>query len=111
MVIDVSGSMAADQKMTNAIKGALAFIDATNKNDILRVFKFSNGFSPVRNDAWPLTQTLGPIRQELKSLVSVLSPGGGTSLYDATVAGYNELLSLRSADQNSGIRRNYGCVF
>jgi len=87
VVMDISGSMGANNKITTARDSLGQFIRQLDGKDRLQVIIFSSDITELT----PLTE-LGPKRDEVLRHVSGLIEGGETRLYDATLQAYNNLL-------------------
>jgi Ca-activated chloride channel family protein len=87
VVMDISGSMAANNKIATARDSLGQFIRQLDGADRLQVMVFSNDISELT----PLTE-LGPKRDDVLRRVSGLIEGGETRLYDATLQAYTNLL-------------------
>lgn len=88
VVIDRSGSMAAEDKLSFVQQGVSLLIDELKTEDTLTVIAFDSQvqtlFGPMRmGDA---------DRAELKRKVNALYPGGSTNIYDALKRGYDAAL-------------------
>ncbi|MCB9662562.1 MAG: VWA domain-containing protein [Alphaproteobacteria bacterium] len=79
LALDVSGSMAGDGKLDQAVRAARHVARALRPQDRLTVVTFSNAASVLAADA--------PGRSVLRALDGLL-PGGGTNLYDGLDAAF-----------------------
>jgi Ca-activated chloride channel family protein len=93
VVMDISGSMAANNKIATARDSLGQFIRQLDGADRLQVLVFSSDISELT----PLTE-LGPKRDDVLRRVSGLIEGGETSLYDSTLQAYQAL--LQNGDPN-----------
>lgn len=97
LVVDTSGSMAGP-KIQNARLAAQSFLENVADGDIVSVFAFANGVSPLA----PPTVVGPATRNRLMQSVSLLRAGGGTNLHggvDAAIA------SAGSAPATHPVRR------
>jgi Ca-activated chloride channel family protein len=90
LVVDVSGSMQADNKLEQAKQGLQVFLKQLSPRDRVGLIYFDDGIhtghpiAPFKTD-----------HAALKSLVGDLQPGGSTALYDAASAGYAAVDALK----------------
>ncbi len=96
LVIDRSGSMAADSKMQAARDAANFYIDVTRNSDGLALVPFDHNVNPAPFAMQSVDIT---VRTNAHNFVNALSPGGATSIGD----GMNEAVNQRngSATGNS----------
>jgi Ca-activated chloride channel family protein len=87
VVMDTSGSMGENNKITTARDSLGQFIRQLDGKDRLQIVVFNSDITELT----PLTE-LGPKRDEVLRHVSGLIEGGETRLYDATLQAYNNLL-------------------
>jgi Ca-activated chloride channel homolog len=87
VVMDISGSMATNNKIAMARDSLGQFIRQLDGKDRLQVLVFSSDIAELS----PLTE-LGPKRDDVLRRVSGLIEGGETRLYDATRQAYTDLL-------------------
>jgi len=78
LVMDVSGSMSDDGKIAGAREGAKAFVDQLDDNSTLSLVIFDDHIKTVFDNT-----LVGPNRDKIKRQIDLLTPGGGTALYDA----------------------------
>jgi Ca-activated chloride channel family protein len=78
IVIDQSGSMQDDNKMNGVHDGASAFIDSLDANDTVSLISFDNQIYPILSNV-----TVGTSKDQIKTKIQGLQPGGGTALFDA----------------------------
>jgi Ca-activated chloride channel family protein len=101
IVFDKSGSMADDGKITYAVKGAQEFVRRMEPQDTLIWMPFDDQiYTPVRGRA-------SEIAEQLISVIGGTPAEGGTALYDAVLAAYGELSTIR---QTEGDALRYGIV-
>lgn len=90
LVVDVSGSMNDEDRIGQARRGLLTFLDQLSPRDRVGLMTFSGS-----------TRTVEPIGlfadngAALRSHVSELFADGDTALYDATIAGWETVDALR----------------
>jgi tight adherence protein C len=83
LAIDVSGSMADQNKLTQAQSSAKAFTEQIRPIDKVAVVSFA--------DVVDVPQSLTADRKLLARSIDLLSAGGNTSLYDAVAQGLTQL--------------------
>ena len=89
VVIDRSGSMAGQEKMTDAKQAASAFVDFLNNGDEVGVVSFASSAGVD----YPLTTiNSSGIRTEAKKAIDALDPSGTTALGSGLLYGYNQLV-------------------
>jgi Ca-activated chloride channel family protein len=93
LVIDVSGSMNENGRIQNARLGAQELVRLLGEQDWFRLVPFNNAVFPT-----PPAAAIGPGRDKMLRDVGSLIANGGTALYDAIVAAYDE--QLKTADAN-----------
>ncbi len=86
VVMDISGSMRGD-KITSARSSLMQFIEKLDDQDRLRIDLFNDQLTTLT----PLTP-LGDKRQQVIDSVSGIFEQNNTSLYDATLKAYQDLL-------------------
>lgn len=109
LVIDTSGSMDTDNRISFARRGATTFINQMYPQDYLRVLRFSSTSSELTNSAWGTNRTISRIRQDMLDMVSSLSASGATSLYDSVYTGWQMAQTELNNQNNNGSipRRNF----
>ena len=95
LVMDVSGSMNENGRMTSARAGAQEFVKMLGDEDTFRLVPFNSAVMPAAPAA-PLVK----IRAQSMAAVGSLIPGGGTALYDAINAAFDEQLENRAANKD-----------
>ena len=101
IVFDKSGSMADSGKITYAVKGAQEFVKRMEPTDTLLWMPFdSQIYAPVSG----LKSQIG---EQLISVIGGTPAEGGTALYDAVLAAYDELSKIRATEGDS---LRYGIV-
>ncbi|MCB0133695.1 MAG: VWA domain-containing protein, partial [Caldilineaceae bacterium] len=111
LVIDQSGSMGDDDKMSGAIRAAQGYMDFLNVGrDRLGIIVFSDWSLPLA----PLDVVTDSGRAVLRGLLGALFPLAGTEFYAATIEGVKQLegvsgrrvvLALTDGRDNSGQAR------
>ncbi|HEX6653304.1 MAG TPA: substrate-binding domain-containing protein [Thermoleophilaceae bacterium] len=96
LVVDVSGSMEQENRLTKAKDGLGVFFDEAAPNDRLGLTSFSDVIKPLV----PVEGRFHSVEQELRATVQTLSADGGTSVYDATA---DALKAVRSLDDDTRI--------
>jgi Ca-activated chloride channel family protein len=96
LVVDVSGSMEQESRLTNAKNGLGVFFDEVAPNDRLGLTSFSDQIKTLV----PVQGRFHSVEQELRATVQTLSADGGTSVYDATA---DALKAVRSLDDETRI--------
>ena len=86
LLVDASGSMRLDDRMTRAREGADQFVQAVEPEDRLIVRWFDD---TVHGDPKPVSD-----RRAARESLRGIAPGGGTALYDALFATARGLLEL-----------------
>jgi Ca-activated chloride channel family protein len=92
LVLDTSGSMREDNKLTNAKAGAKQLVSLLSDKDDFSLLQFSNSATWASTD-----QALGVSRNSSTTAIDSLFSGGGTALYDAVGQAYSHL-EQRPAD-------------
>jgi Ca-activated chloride channel family protein len=90
LVVDVSGSMQENNRIASARLGAQELIKMLADSDSFRLVPFNNRVFPA-GPAQPLSAIRAKAAQQAASLI----PDGGTALYDAISAAYDEALGAR----------------
>jgi Ca-activated chloride channel family protein len=86
LVIDISGSMKADNKIAGAREGAKAFVDLLDEKDTLTLIVFAD-----RQDILFQNVNVGQNRAEIKKKLDLLLPRGGTALFDSIGAAFDKM--------------------
>ncbi|MEZ4865757.1 MAG: VWA domain-containing protein [Caldilineaceae bacterium] len=89
LVIDRSGSMAADSKLQAARDAANFYVDITRNNDGIAVVPFDHNVNPA---AFPMKLVDLFVRTDAHTYINALNPGGATSIGD----GMNEAVNQRN---------------
>lgn len=93
VLVDTSGSMAADNKIEQARLALLRFVDLLGDNNRLQITTFSREIA-TRSPLSPL----GEKRSEVEAIINSLQPDGPTPLHDATMQVYENLKASGTAD-------------
>ncbi|NJN66832.1 MAG: transporter substrate-binding domain-containing protein [Chloroflexaceae bacterium] len=93
VLVDTSGSMAADSKIEQARLALHRFVDLLGDKDRLQITTFSHDIATLS----PLSP-LGEKRSEVEAIINSLQPDGPTPLHDATMQVYENLKTSGSAD-------------
>jgi Ca-activated chloride channel family protein len=93
LVLDTSGSMAAEGKMQNAKVGARQLVELLDEGDTFSFLPFSSELHWSGQDV-----SVKQGRQQLLQQIDSLFPGGGTALYDSIDAAYQRLAAEPSPD-------------
>jgi Ca-activated chloride channel family protein len=93
LVLDTSGSMSEEGKMTSAKEGAKQLVELLDDGDTFSFLPFSSELHWTQQDASIKTQ-------RAESLVNIdsLFASGGTALYDSIDAGYQHLAAAKNSD-------------
>ena len=86
VVTDVSGSMAANNKIAGVRTALANFADLLNPNDRIELITFSSTAT--------VTLSMEPVqdaRATMKQIARGLMPGGATTLYDTTLLAFKEM--------------------
>jgi Ca-activated chloride channel family protein len=83
LVLDTSGSMSDNDRLTNAKIAAKSFLDNMGNRDLFTLISFSDAVKPPQGP-FPL----GSDRQKAVGSIDRLIPGGETALYDAVEKAY-----------------------
>jgi Ca-activated chloride channel family protein len=98
LVLDTSGSMNDENRLVRAKEGLGVFLRQVGKQDSVGLTTFDREVHPQIEIA-----PLPDIRDELKQRISDLSADGGTSFYDAALAGFETVRELRDADRINAV--------
>jgi Ca-activated chloride channel homolog len=81
-LIDVSGSMAGDDKLSLLKSGFILFVDELNENDRVAIVTYA-GYSAVA-----LASTAGNEKQKIKNAINSLGAGGSTAGAEGIISAY-----------------------
>ncbi len=98
MVIDTSGSMSEENRIVNARKSAIAFLEMMGEQDTLSLMTFNNKLTWIVKNA-----NIGAQREAIRGQLNALIAQGGTALYDATQTAYQELIAHPHPDKISAV--------
>src|SRR5215211_9074620 len=90
LVLDTSGSMSQEDRLTRAKQGLGTFFREVSPNDRVGLTTFSDRIQPL--------VPVSPFRANrarLRQVVGELIADGGTAVFDATIAGFRRVRSLR----------------
>jgi Ca-activated chloride channel homolog len=90
LVVDVSGSMEQENRLSNAKNGLGVFFDEVAPNDRLGLTSFSDQIKTLV----PVEGRFHSVEEELRATVQTLSADGGTSVYDATAEALKDVRAL-----------------
>jgi Ca-activated chloride channel family protein len=93
LVLDTSGSMTEEARLTNAKQGLDVFLSQVAPQDRVGLTTFSDEITPL--------VPVGPFREnkaKLKQTISRLIAEGGTAFYDATAEGFRTVRDLADRD-------------
>ena len=89
LVLDTSGSMAQESRLTNAKRGLKVFLSQVSPQDRVGLTTFSDRITPL--------VPVGPFQQDkarLQTTIDRLIADGGTAIFDATAQGFETVRSL-----------------
>ena len=89
IIIDRSGSMSADGKMTAAKQAARFYVDMMRVQDGISVVAYNHDVDTV-NDVLDMVALTSAIRTDAKNLISGFSPSGATSIGDGLDEAVNQ---------------------
>jgi Ca-activated chloride channel homolog len=89
IVMDTSGSMRLEGRMTNAKAGAKQLVSMLSDQDEVSLLAFSDKVTWVIKDGLNVGKDRAKINEQIDSLI----PAGETALYDAIQEGYKQLSS------------------
>jgi Ca-activated chloride channel family protein len=98
LVLDTSGSMNDEQRLTRAKAGLKTFLREVSPNDRVGLTIFSDRIEPL--------VPIAPVRQnkrKLESTVNDLIADGGTAFFDATAAGVDTVRRLNDKDRINAV--------
>ncbi|MGL1934437.1 MAG: VWA domain-containing protein [Fibrobacterales bacterium] len=98
IIIDKSGSMGDDSKMTNAKLAAERFVNNLNPGDAINfgITSFSTTIDTTDMSITPIVTS--DIRQDLVDAINDITIGGWTKLYEGAVVSLEKILMYRDAD-------------
>jgi Ca-activated chloride channel homolog len=95
LVVDTSGSMADENRLTRAKDGLRTFLREVSPNDRIGLTIFSDRIQPLVR--------IGQRRAALRGLVDRLIADGGTAVYDAAAQGIEEVRKLKDKDRINAV--------
>ncbi len=95
VVVDASGSMAEEDKITYAKEGLHSLVDAMRIGDRLAIISYSTGVSLVQE----LVAIAEDNRQDLHTAIDAINANGATNIYDGLELGFITLLSQSLPDR------------
>jgi Ca-activated chloride channel family protein len=98
VVLDVSGSMQAHSRLTQAKAGLRIFLRQFSSRDRVGLFTFSDHVTPVVPLA-PMSSNRPSLTHAIDTLVS----GGGTAVYDATETGIQAIAGLHDTTRINAV--------
>jgi Ca-activated chloride channel homolog len=93
LVLDTSGSMNDDNKIQNAREGAKQLVQMLDDGDTFSFLPFSSELHWAQQNA-----SVKDERSKLNAQIDSLFAGGGTALYDAIDAAYQQLATVPPGD-------------
>jgi hypothetical protein len=88
-VLDVSGSMAGNDRIESLKRGLVRFLNLLKPDDVISIILFNDGPKLLVP-----AQLLGRDRDKIIALVQAIEPSGGTNMLGALQAGYQQALSF-----------------
>jgi Ca-activated chloride channel family protein len=98
LVVDVSGSMAEENKLAQAKRGLASFLREVASQDRVGLTSFSTDITPLVPIA-PIRENL----QRLRQTVAGLTADGETTLYDATQAGVEAVRKINDSSRINAV--------
>jgi Ca-activated chloride channel family protein len=99
LVLDTSGSMFEEQRLTRAKAGLRAFLNGLGPQDRVGLTAFNDEIHPI--------QPVGPMDQagktRLEGVIKNLVAEGGTSIYDATLQAFESVRPLADRDHITAV--------
>jgi Ca-activated chloride channel homolog len=96
LVVDTSGSMNDENRLAGAKQGLDTFLEQVGKQDAVGLTIFSDRIQPLI--------PVGPLdKARLRSTIGSLIADGGTSVYDATIQGFEAVRKTASPERISAI--------
>ncbi|MCP5521327.1 MAG: VWA domain-containing protein [Verrucomicrobiales bacterium] len=100
LVIDRSGSMADDEKMTAAINAASFYVDITRNDDGVAVVPYHHDVSPA---PFGMDVVDALVKEDAKTFIGGLNPGGATSIGDGLAEALNRLAGSPTGNPRGSI--------
>ena len=98
LVVDTSGSMNDENRLVRAKQGLKVFFDQVGQQDSVGLTIFSDRIQPLI-EVGPFTENEGRLRETVENLIA----DGGTSIYDATIAGFEQVRGQASPDRITAV--------
>ena len=98
LVVDVSGSMTDEDKISHAREGVKAFLGQLSPHDRVGLMTFDSEIRTLVPIA-PFAAVRGVLRQRASELIA----DGGTALYDATSVGWNVIDGLQDDERINAV--------
>jgi len=98
LVLDTSGSMNEERRLERAKKGLEAFFREVSANDRVGLTIFSDKIQPLI-PIGPFSSNKAKLRSTAKSLIA----DGGTAVYDATIAAFEQVRSLEDEQRINAV--------
>jgi Ca-activated chloride channel family protein len=98
LVLDTSGSMNDEGRLERAKEGLEVFMRQVGKQDRVGLTTFNDEVQPLI-DVTPFPQ----VKARLQQTISRLIADGGTSFYDASVAGFEQVRELRDEERINAV--------
>ena len=95
LVVDTSGSMADENRLTRAKDGLRTFLREVSPNDRIGLTIFSDRIQPLVR--------IGERRRALRGLVDRLIADGGTAVYDAAAQGIEQVRRLKDKERINAV--------
>jgi Ca-activated chloride channel homolog len=99
LVLDTSGSMFEEQRLTRAKGGLRAFLNGLGSQDRVGLTTFNDEIHPI--------QPVGPMdaagKTRLEGVIKNLVAEGGTSIYDATLQAFDAVRPLADRDHITAV--------
>jgi Ca-activated chloride channel homolog len=98
LVLDTSGSMNAQGRLTQAKAGLEVFFRGVEPQDSVGLTIFSDQIQPLIAPG-PLSKNRGELRERVRNLIAE----GGTAFYDATVESFDAVRAQRAKDRINAV--------
>ena len=98
LVVDTSGSMNDENRLVRAKQGLKVFFDQVGQQDSVGLTIFSDRIQPLI-EVGPFSENEGRLRETVENLIA----DGGTSIYDATIDGFEQVRGQASPDRITAV--------
>ena len=98
LVVDTSGSMNDENRLERAKQGLKVFFDQVGQQDSVGLTIFSDRIQPLI-EVGPFSENEGRLRETVDNLIA----DGGTSIYDATIDGFEQVRGRASPDRITAV--------